>query len=103
MPYGMPKAISRTRCARSAAGHPTISRLPSREAGPGMAGAAGLPDRATFRARLLPPFELDRAVVGAHAQERHPQQVLRHLPRLQHRDADLPAQRADREREHILR
>ena len=66
-------------------------------------GAAGLPDRATFRARLLPSFEPDRAVGGAHAQERHPQQVLRHLPRLQRRDANLPAQRRARELEHILR
>ncbi len=59
------------------------------ETGPGMAGAAGVPDQTPLRSGILPASQPDREIVGIDAQEHHPQQVLRHFQGVQRRDADL--------------
>ena len=40
---------------------------------------------------LLPALQFDRTAMGADAPAYHPQQMLRHLQGVQHRNADLPA------------
>jgi hypothetical protein len=44
-----------------------------------LARLAGAPDQAAFHSVLLSASQFDRAVVGPHAQKRHPQQNLRNL------------------------
>ena len=52
-------------------------------------GSGGMPDQAAFCPGLLPASQFDRTAMGADAQAYHPQQVLRHLQGVQHRDTDL--------------
>src|SRR4249919_1553498 len=52
---------------------------------------------------LLPTSQSDRTSMGVDAQTHHPQQVLRLVQGLQHRNAELPAQRRAQELAHLLR
>lgn len=67
------------------AAHPRLSRQrpPSpRQAGAGMARSAGPAYQAAFRPRLLPASQSHRAIMGRHAQGRHPQPNLSDLSQL---------------------
>src|SRR4051794_40716188 len=88
------------------ADHPCVSGqrpLPSRPGGSGLVSPAGPADPAPFRAGLLPASEPDRAALGADAQNRHPQPMLRHLQRLLPSRARFPAPRCAQQVEHALR
>ena len=64
--------------------------LSSRQACPRLAGPAGAAHKAPFRPALLSAFEPYRASVGADAQKRHPQPMLRHFQRILRRHARVP-------------
>ncbi len=67
--------------------------------GAGMARQAGVPDQSAFHPTLLPALEPDRAVMGGHAQERHPQQMLRHMRTIRGRHARFLARQGPQELE----
>src|SRR5208283_5862231 len=58
----------------------------------GLVATAGQAHRPAFRAALLSASQPDRAPVEGDARERHPQQVLRQIPRLRRSRAWIPAQ-----------
>ena len=62
----------------------------ARQAGAGMAGPIRVPDSSCISPVLLPPSQPDRAVVGPHAQKRHPQQMLCNLRPIRQCDARFP-------------
>ena len=82
---------------------PGQCQIPSRETGAGVAGAAGPPDQTALHSGLLSTPQPDRTVMGVDAPAYHPQQVLQLLQGLQHRNAELPAQRRAQELAHLLR
>src|SRR5208283_1138171 len=74
--------------------HPRLPRqrpLPPRPGRPGLAATAREADRPALRAVLLSAPQPDRAAVESDARERHPQQVLRQIPRLRRSRAGIPA------------
>ena len=93
--------------------------LPSRQVGPGVAGPAGAADQAPFHPApgsgpgqaLLsaPPIgpgagsEPHRTPVGAHAQKRHPQPVLRHFRWFLRRHARLFEGKCSQKLGHLMR
>ena len=86
--------------------HPRIPRqraLSSRQTRERMAGPTELPDQAAFPAHLLPAPEPDRAAMGRHAQEHHPQQMLRHLRRIRGNNPRIPARRGAQKVGRVLR
>ena len=86
--------------------HPRIPRqraLSSRQTREGMAGPTELPDQAAFPAHLLPAPEPDRAAMGRHAQEHHPQQMLRDLRRIRGNNPRIPARRGAQKVGRVLR
>src|SRR6202789_2076761 len=68
-----------------------------------MAGPTELPDQAAFPAHLLPAPEPDRAAMGRHAQEHHPQQMLRDLRRIRGNNPRIPARRGAQKVGRVLR
>src|SRR5208282_2323399 len=75
--------------------HPRLPRqrpLPPRQSRPGLDAAARAADRPALRAVILPASQPDRTAVESDARERHPQQMLRQIPRLCRSRARLPAQ-----------
>src|ERR1700691_1824062 len=68
-----------------------------------MAGPTELPDQAAFPAHLLPAPEPDRAAMGPHAQEHHPQQMLRDLRRIRGNNPGIPARRGAQKVGRVLR
>ena len=68
-----------------------------------MAGPTELPDQAAFPAHLLLAPEPDRAAMGRHAQEHHPQQMLRDLRRIRANNPRIPARRGAQKVGRVLR
>src|ERR1700683_3274524 len=59
--------------------------------------------RPVFPAHLLPAPEPDRAAMGRHAQEHHPQQMLRDLRRIRGNNPRIPARRGAQKVGRVLR
>src|ERR1700685_2911796 len=86
--------------------HPRIPRqraLSSRQTREGMAGPTELPDQDAFPAHLLPAPAPDPAPRGLHAQEHHPQQMLRDLRRIRGNNPRIPARRGAQKVGRVLR
>lgn len=82
---------------------PGQGSIPSREAGAGLAGAAGVPDQAALHPGLRSPSGPDRTAVGLDAQADHPQPMPRDVGGLQRCDPDVLARGGAAEVARLLR